>query len=77
MSYDVKFVYDDYKTYTVTIDKSKLKNFLSCFVEGLPYFDELEEVGFFVPKEKLRCVYMIKQESQCESNQSPESPPKS
>jgi hypothetical protein len=60
--YEVRFVYQDFKTYTVEIDKSQIKRFYQCFADGEPYFDELEEVGFFVPKENLRCVYMIKKE---------------
>jgi hypothetical protein len=73
MNYEVRFVYDDYKTYTVSIDKKELKKFFQCFVDGIPYFDDLEEAGFFVPKENLRCVYMLKQENQWEDPQSTQS----
>ena len=61
--YDVRFVYRDYKTYTVSVEDKELEKFVSCFTNNTAYFDEKKELGFFVPRENLVCAYLIKQES--------------
>lgn len=61
--YDVRFVYSDYKTYTVSVEDKELDKFVSCFSTNTPYFDELKQLGFYVPRENLICAYMLKQES--------------
>lgn len=58
--YDVRFVYSNYKTFTVEVESKELDKFVACFSNNQPYFDELKELGFYVPRENLICAYMLK-----------------
>ena len=63
MMYDIRFVYNNYKTYTVSVEDKELDKFLSCLSNNKPYFDSLKELGFYVPRENLICAYMLRKES--------------
>lgn len=69
--YDVKFIYQDYRHYTVEVEEEELESFLDAIRSNKPYFDRAQTIGFWLPPESLRCALILKKTDP--SNQEKES----
>lgn len=62
--YDVRIVYNDYRTYDLEVDDTEISQFMSAISEKRPYVKSDSSVGFWIPAENVRCTYFVKKLTQ-------------
>lgn len=62
--YELTIVYNDFKTYKVEVEEAELDKLLQCIRSNTTYFDESKIVGFWLPPNNLRCLYVNKKNTQ-------------
>jgi len=73
--FDVRIVYNDYRTYDVEVDDHEISQFMLAISEKKPYVRSDKTVGFWLPTENVRCAYFIKKLTQPQEEPCPKSPP--
>lgn len=73
--YDLTIVYKDFKTHTVEVEEAEIDKLIASIKSNESYFDNSKKVGFWLPLDNLRCLYVKKkitqlQEEPCQENQS-------
>lgn len=68
--YDIRFIYNDYKLFTLQVDEHEITNFMESICKGNIYFNNDKSVGFWLPNENLRCIYIVKKLTQEQESQS-------
>ncbi len=60
--YEINFIYQDFKTYTVQVETAELEKFMKCMKQNVEYYDKEKAVGFWLPLENIRCCYIVRRE---------------
>lgn len=71
MTYEIRFIYLDYKVYSVYINEEDIIPFFECMSSSKPFMHKSGEKGFWISPSCIRGCYILKR-SDVESSQNKE-----